>query len=61
LQASAAELFTTHIPKGSTWRYYDSDPSLQASDWNAVVFNDEGWSNGAAPLGYESTKSTHPP
>ena len=59
---SASELFVvpasatsgtnvTLIPLGSAWKYLD-DGSNQGTAWRAPAFNDAGWSNGLAQLGY---------
>ncbi len=39
------------ITKGSVWRYLD-DGSNQQSAWTATAFNDQGWKQGPAQLGY---------
>lgn len=39
------------IQKGSTWKYLD-DGSDQGTAWQAVDFDDSGWSSGAAELGF---------
>ncbi len=41
----------TLIPTGSVWRYLDNGTD-QGSDWRLLGFNDLGWSNGPAQLGY---------
>ena len=41
----------TLLAAGSNWRYLD-DGSDQGTAWQAPVFNDSGWSNGPAQLGY---------
>jgi len=46
--------FTTNvtlISVGSVWKYLDNG-SDQGSAWRDIGFNDSGWSNGAAQLGY---------
>ena len=46
--------FTTNltlIRTGSVWRYLDNG-SDQGTAWQTVAFNDSGWSNGTAQLGY---------
>jgi PA14 domain-containing protein/CotH protein/Big-like domain-containing protein/chitobiase/beta-hexosaminidase-like protein/lamin tail-like protein/Ig-like domain-containing protein len=46
--------FTTNITliaTGSVWRYRDTGEDLAAA-WTALGFNDTGWSNGPAQLGY---------
>ncbi len=39
------------IDKGDTWNYLDNG-SDQGSAWQAISFNDSGWSSGSAQLGY---------
>ena len=39
------------IAAGSSWKYLD-DGSDQGSSWTNLTFNDAGWSNGVAQLGY---------
>ena len=41
----------TLIPAGSAWRYFDKTNDLGTS-WRTSAFNDTGWSNGRARLGY---------
>ena len=41
----------TLIPGGSNWKYLD-DGSDQGVAWRALSFDDNGWSNGVAQLGY---------
>ena len=42
---------TTLIPYGSSWKFLD-DGSNQGTAWRNPGFNDAGWSNGVAELGY---------
>ena len=42
----------TSVAARSNWRYLDKGVDLTASNWTTVAFNDTGWSNGLAPLGY---------
>jgi hypothetical protein len=42
---------TKLVPFGSEWRYLD-DGSNQGTAWRAPAFNDSGWSNGLAQLGF---------
>ena len=42
---------TTLVRLGSTWKYLD-DGSDQGTAWRAFAFNDTGWSNGVAELGF---------
>src|SRR6266849_2056254 len=42
---------TTLIATGSVWKYLD-DGSDQGTNWREVAFDDRGWTNGVAPLGY---------
>jgi hypothetical protein len=39
------------IPNGSTWKYFDQGTDPGAT-WAALAFDDTGWSNGVAELGY---------
>ncbi len=39
------------IPTGSAWKYWDRG-FLPASNWATAAYNDSGWSNGVAQLGY---------
>ncbi len=41
----------TLIATGSVWRYLDNGTDL-GSAWSGLAFNDAGWSNGPAQLGY---------
>lgn len=41
----------TLIATGAVWKYLDNG-SDQGSAWTATTFNDSGWSNGLAELGY---------
>jgi len=46
--------FTTNITlisTGAVWRYRDTGEDLQSA-WSTLGFNDTGWSNGPAQLGY---------
>jgi hypothetical protein len=38
------------IPQGSLWKYWDRGPT--AANWAAPSFNDTGWTEGPAELGY---------
>lgn len=43
----------TSIPRGSTWKFLDTDTDLgAASSWAAVAFDDSLWLSGPGPLGY---------
>jgi hypothetical protein len=61
---SGLEAQVTFIPRGSTWRYLDNG-SDQGTAWRAAGFNDSGWAQGPAPLGYgdgdESTVVSYGP
>lgn len=47
-------IYTPLSAKGaSSWRYFDKGVN-QGTAWRANGFNDSGWSNGVAPLGYPS-------
>ena len=39
------------LPRGSTWRYFDSGTNPGAT-WSQVDFDDSSWSSGPAELGY---------
>jgi VCBS repeat-containing protein len=39
------------LPRGSTWRYFDSNANPGAT-WNQVDFDDSAWLSGPAELGY---------
>ena len=41
----------TLVPFGSVWRYHDKGQNL-GTNWLAPAYNDAGWSNGLAQLGY---------
>jgi hypothetical protein len=49
LQWTPAQI--TLIATGSVWKYLD-DGSDQGTTWQGVAFDDSGWTNGVAPLGY---------
>jgi hypothetical protein len=54
--------FTTNvtlIATGSVWKYLDNG-SDQGSAWQAIGFNDSGWSSGPAELGYGDTADGRP-
>lgn len=42
---------TTLVPAGAMWRYLD-DGSNQGTNWIAAAFDDSGWNEGPAQLGY---------
>jgi len=48
---------TTLIPFGAAWKYLD-DGSNQGTVWRTPGFNDTGWSNGFAQLGYGDNDET---
>src|SRR2546425_10901894 len=40
---------------GSTWRYFIGTQEASSPDtnaWRAIGFDDSGWTNGPAPIGY---------
>jgi photosystem II stability/assembly factor-like uncharacterized protein len=39
------------VPTGALWRYHDGQIDLGAA-WRALAYDDSGWSNGVAPLGF---------
>lgn len=47
----------TLVPSNSAWNYL-ADGSDQGTNWVASAFNDSGWSNGVAELGYGDTDET---
>ncbi|HTD65192.1 MAG TPA: Ig-like domain-containing protein, partial [Candidatus Limnocylindria bacterium] len=54
--------FTTNrtmIGATAIWKYHDQGADL-ASAWTALAFNDSGWSNGAAELGYGDASEGRP-
>jgi len=44
---------TSLVPTGSVWRYLDTGAN-EGVAWRARMFDDSGWSNGAAQLGFSS-------
>jgi hypothetical protein len=44
----------TLVATGSVWRYHDKGQNL-GTNWIAPAYNDSGWSNGLAQLGYGDT------
>lgn len=48
---------TTFISLGTDWFYLD-DGSDQGTAWSGVGFNDSGWDDGPAPLGYGDDQVT---
>jgi len=50
---------TVLIPAGANWKYLD-DGSDQGSTWRELGFNDSGWSNGVAELGYGDAADGYP-
>jgi autotransporter-associated beta strand protein len=51
LIATQPTMPVTFVPAGATWRYFDGTNNL-GTTWRSPAFNDSGWSNGAARLGY---------
>src|SRR4051794_17512669 len=49
--AQPAGAADTLISTGAVWKYLD-DGSNQGTNWTAIAFNDSGWSNGVAQLGF---------
>jgi len=47
------------VHRGASWKYLD-DGSDQGSAWTAPIFNDTGWSNGLAQLGFGDGDETTP-
>ena len=54
---TGASTETTLVAAGSTWNYLD-DGSDQGTAWRAVIFDDSGWADGPAKLGYGDTQNT---
>jgi hypothetical protein len=52
------------VPAGAVWRYHDRGQNL-GTNWIAVTYDDSGWSNGPAQLGYgdddEATEVSYGP
>src|SRR5690349_12390352 len=44
---------TTLVAAGSVWKYLDTG-SNEGAAWRSLSFNDSGWSNGLAQLGFSS-------
>lgn len=49
----------TFSPAGAVWRYLDNGTD-QGTAWRSNSFNDTGWSNGPAMLGYGDANGTFP-
>ncbi|MEY2409081.1 MAG: hypothetical protein QOF48_1751 [Verrucomicrobiota bacterium] len=47
------------VPNGSTWKYFDQGID-QGTAWRQLGFNDVGWSNGVAELGYGDGEGRRP-
>ena len=47
------------IPTGAVWKYFDQGAD-QGTAWKEFAFNDGGWSNGVAELGYGDTADGRP-
>jgi uncharacterized protein YjiK len=47
----AAQTTTTFVPLNSVWKYLDNGTN-QGTAWRAAGFNDSGWAQGPAELGY---------
>ncbi|MCX7872089.1 MAG: Ig-like domain-containing protein [Verrucomicrobiae bacterium] len=54
---ASSNLYVSLISKGSVWKYLD-DGSDQGTNWISSNFDDSGWSNGAAILGYGEGNET---
>ena len=50
---------TTLIPAQANWKYLD-DGSDQSNAWRELAFDDSGWSNGVAELGYGDDADGYP-
>ena len=53
---------TILIPNGSTWNYLDkgTDQGIGGVPWAGLAFDDSGWSNGVAELGYGDNGNNRP-
>ena len=49
----------TLINTGAVWRYLDNGTD-QGTNWSQLAFNDPGWSNGVAELGYGEASEGRP-
>ncbi|WP_426750282.1 hypothetical protein [Myxococcus sp. Y35] len=49
-----SSLATVLVPTGAPWRYRDTGVDLGTA-WSATAFDDAGWAEGPAPLGYGET------
>ncbi|MBN1818736.1 MAG: lamin tail domain-containing protein, partial [Sedimentisphaerales bacterium] len=47
------------VASNQTWRYFKGtqEPSVQQGAWRQLGFNDSGWSQGNAPIGYDNSVS----
>ncbi|HEY2952322.1 MAG TPA: hypothetical protein VGK40_07060, partial [Verrucomicrobiae bacterium] len=54
---------TVIVPNGATWKYFDkgTDQGTGGVPWAELLFDDTGWSNGVAELGYgDNTNNNRP-
>jgi len=53
---------TVIVPNGSTWKYFDkgTDQGTGGVPWAGLLFDDTGWSNGVAELGYGDNGNNRP-
>ncbi|MGC8828799.1 MAG: Ig-like domain-containing protein [Verrucomicrobiia bacterium] len=54
---NSSNIYTTIVSKKSVWKYLDNG-SDQGTNWISLNFDDSGWSNGAAILGYGEGNET---
>jgi len=57
LWPGSLNIYSPLAAKGSNWRYLDNGSDL-GTNWLRFGFNDQGWSNGAAILGYGQGNET---
>ena len=53
-EQAVSSVSTTLVAKAGTWRYRKGTAAASEppTDWRQVAFDDSGWSNGPAPIGY---------
>ncbi|MGC8742978.1 MAG: Ig-like domain-containing protein [Verrucomicrobiia bacterium] len=54
---NSSNIYTTIVSKKSVWKYLDNGTD-QGTNWISLNFDDSGWSNGAAILGYGEGNET---
>lgn len=55
-KTTVAEMKKTYFEKSSSWKYYDKG-SLDGTAWKSTTFDDSGWKEGRAPLGFGDNAS----